>query len=120
MSDPTTCTLCDAPLEAGVRPRLRHLRAAHPAAYRGLVLRLALPWVFLVVVLAFLAFSLPSWVPVLALIAALVASFALRRNAMIEAGGPSRPSLRQMLRAGGYGAIALFAVLLLMTALTRG
>jgi hypothetical protein len=114
------CTLCDTPLEPGVRPRLRHLRAEHPASYRGLVLRLALPWAFLVVVLAFLAFPLPIWVPVAALVAALVASFALRRDAMIEAGGPSRPSLRQMLRAGGYGAIALFAALLLVTALSRG
>jgi hypothetical protein len=120
MSDPTDCTICGDPLEPGVRARFRHLREVHPAAYRGLVLRLALPWLFLLVVLGFLAFALPIWVPVVALVAALVTSFALRRNAVIEAGGPSRPSLRQMLRAGGYGAIALFAMLLLVTALSRG
>ena len=120
MSEPSACTLCGELLEPRVRHRARHLEAGHPAAFRALVLRLAVPWLYLIVVLAFLAFSLPIWVPIVALVAAMGISFALRRRATSEAGGGARPTPGQLLRAGGYGAIALFALLAVVAALSRG
>lgn len=120
MSEPAACMLCEHPLEPGVRARMRHLRDAHPDAFRAFVLRLVIPWIYLIVVLAFLAWSLPIWVPVVALVGAMGASFALRRRAAVEAGGVMRPTPGQFLRAGGYGAIALFALLAVVAILSRG
>ncbi|MEO8422758.1 MAG: hypothetical protein ABI595_02465 [Actinomycetota bacterium] len=119
MSEPRICVLCEEPLEPGVRDRARHLRAEHPSAHRALVLRLVTPWLYLAAVLAFLAFSLAIWVPIVALVAALGASFAFRRRAALEAGGVARPTPGQMLRAGGYGAMALVAVLFVIAFLSR-
>lgn len=99
---------------------MHHLRAEHPSAFRALVLRLAIPWLYLIVVLVSLAFSLPIWIPIVALVAAMGVSLSLRRRAAIEAGGNSRPTPGQMLRAGGYGAIALFALLAVVAVLSRG
>lgn len=120
MSDRVACVLCGDPLDPGVRARLGHLKVGHPQAYRALLLRLAIPWLYLAVVLAFLAFSLSIWVPIVALVLAMGASFAFRRRAAMESGGPTRPEPRQMLRSGGYGAIALFALLAIIAVLSRG
>jgi len=114
------CTLCGDRLEAGAGPRVRHLRAEHPSTFRALILRLVTPWLYLVVVLSFLASSLPAWVPIVALVAALAGGFALRRRVAMGSGDASRPSPGQLLRAGGYGAIALFALLSVVVALSRG
>jgi hypothetical protein len=120
MSERLTCTLCGGPHPAGVRGRMRHLRAEHPIAFRALVFRLVVPWLYLTVVLAFLASSLPVWVPIVALMTSLAVGFELKRRAAVGMDDSFRPTLGQMLRAGGYGAIALFALFALVAVLARG
>ncbi|MGZ5212990.1 MAG: hypothetical protein ACXWEJ_01735 [Actinomycetota bacterium] len=93
--------------------------AEHRSTFRALMFRLVVPWLYLSVVLAFLAFSLPIWTPTVALVAALTVGFALRRRAALEAGSASRPAPGQLLRAGGYGAIALFTLLAVVAAVSR-
>ncbi len=120
MSAPSTCALCGDDLSSGVGDRLRHLRAAHPAAHRALLYRLATPWIYLGSVLTFLAFSLSIGVPIVTLVIVLAIGWVFRRRAAIETGsGAARPTAGQLLRAGGYGAIALFALLAIFSALSR-
>jgi len=111
-----TCNICHDALPAGVWTRLRHLRAAHPAAHRALIFRLAAPWAYLVVLLSSIALRLPIWVPIVGLASTLVTSFTLRRRAAIEAGSDAfRSTPREALRAGGYGVLALFALLAILS-----
>lgn len=110
------CSICGDALSTGVGTRLRHLRSAHPAAHRALLFRLAVPWAYLLVLWSYIALALPIWVPIVGLAAALVASFTLRRRAAIENGPAAFLSTpRQALRAGGYGALALFALLAVLS-----
>ena len=63
------CELCGARDDGAFRSRIAHLRKEHPAYARGLILRLAAPGLFLVVMLALAAARAPQWGYLVALVA---------------------------------------------------
>lgn len=117
------CELCGYRSDGGFRDRMAHLRSAHPAYARGLLLRLAAPPVFLVLVVALAAVKAPSWL----YIVALFVSFGLlffgkqkSRLARTKAGTTATMPLKRLVREGGLGFILIFpAIVLLILIISR-
>ncbi|HEY6567674.1 MAG TPA: hypothetical protein VI341_09160 [Actinomycetota bacterium] len=102
--------------------RLGHLRGSHPAAYRSLAVRSAAPFIYLVLVAAYMVGVLPALIPIGGLFVLCVSSFILRRGAMEERrslGLRPAESGRQMLRSGGYGLVLLAAFVVVIAYFVR-
>jgi len=113
------CELCGAPIEAGIRPRLTHLRDDHPDAARALWIRLAASWLFLALAAATIVFGWPVWVPPAGLFAGLVVNVAMRRRIVAARAGRRRPlpTLREFARGGGLGVLAVVLLILVLALL---
>ena len=114
------CQFCQARFDGGFGSRIRHLRKEHPALARGLLLRLAAPVAFFVILLALQALAAPAWTLVLAVAAGgglALAGVAVSRSGI---GDTDRPSLRKQFLQGGYRFVLLAGGLVVMVILASG
>jgi hypothetical protein len=118
-SNTDRCELCGVRIETAARGRIRHLRRAHPAYARSVLLRVAAPGVFLIEVLILAALQAPTWTFVVALVCSLgVLLFGkLRSRAERErAGVRATLPFGRLLREGGLGILLLVPIVAIIVA----
>jgi hypothetical protein len=114
----TQCELCGNQLAGdGAKIRLAHLRQTHSGYARGLLLRMAAPFVFLLLVLAASATGAPSWVYPAALVVSVVVMLAGRRiarGARREAGAAPSVPVGRLIKDGGFRFVLMIPALMLL------
>lgn len=117
------CDLCGYRSTGTFSDRLAHLRRSHPAYARGLLLRMAAPFVFLVLLFVLAAVSAPRWAYGLALLGSFGLLVVGKRRSRAErsaAGARARVPLSQIVREGGLRFILILpAVAILLVLLAK-
>ena len=111
------CELCGARDDGAFRSRIAHLRKEHPAYARGLILRLAAPGLFLVVMLALAAARAPQWGYLVALVACFgLLFFGKVRSRVERSRAGARPTIgfKRLLREGGLGFVLIIPVVAML------
>jgi hypothetical protein len=111
------CDLCGYRSTGTFADRIGHLRTEHPAYARGLLLRLAAPFAFLVTLLGLAALRAPQWAYLVAMAASvgvLVAGWRASRTARATAGARPGVPISRLMREGGLRIALLVPALALI------
>jgi hypothetical protein len=117
-----TCDLCGTDV-SGPRARAQHLRSAHPAYARNVLMRIAAPLVLATSLFVLAALRAPTVTLLLPVIVSCALVFVARigsARARVAAGAPA-PGVRKLVRDGGLRFLLVFPALgvLVLVALSR-